>query len=242
MANCFILEVDEYLTYGYDTGTTQSALLASQAEIAVSITEDAMEAFLNTALCPTGFTERHTWPGYQLWRQGTRTVHLEKNRIINIASITTYHEVDKCECDTNTYTGCHYIKEADTGIIEVYDDCWTSGDCCQGCCTCAPGEAFMFDVSGTYGFTDAQLASDTSDGRTVRFWIAKWAQEVFDALQGNPSAVTATGVIQWASMNYSERKALVAQTMFGSSELANAMASGLRRLKMKRAIKFGGRR
>lgn len=241
MADCFILKEAEYATYGFDTGSSQSTLLSTQAEIAVSITEDSIAPFLNTALCPTAFTERHTWPGYQIWRGGPRPIHLEKNRIISIASITTYHEEDKCDCEAETYTGCHYIKEADTGIIEVNDDCWAT-DCCRGCCTCCGGEAFMFDVSGTYGFTDAQLAADTSDGRTIRFWIAKWAQEVFESLKGNPSAITTTGIIQWASMNYSERKALVAQTMFGDSELANAMANGLRRLKMKRAIKFGGRR
>jgi len=239
MPNCFILEESEYNTYGLDTGTSQSALLSSQAEIAVSITEDSIEAFLNTALCPTGFTERHTWPGYQIWRQGPRPLHLSKDRIIDIASITPYHEEDKCDCETETYTGCHHIKEADMGIIEVYDECWAT--CCADCCTCA-GEAFMLDVSGTYGFTDAQLASDTSDGRTVRFWIARWAQEVFNALQGEPSAITTAGVIQWASMNYSERLALAKDTMFGNTPLANAMAAGLRRLGKKRVVKFGGRR
>jgi len=100
----------------------------------------------------------------------------------------------------------------------------------------------MVDVTGTYGYTDAQLAADTSDGRTVRFWIAQWAQEIFDALQGEPSAVTTSGIIAWSSMNYSERLAIVKDTMFGSTPKANAMAAGLRRLSRKRAVKFGGRR
>ena len=239
MADCGLLTEELYATYGFDTGTSQSTLLTSQAEIAVSITEDAIEGYLGTALCPTAFTERHTWPGYQIWRQGPRPLQLSHDRIINIASITTYHEEDKCDCDTNTYTGCHWIKDADTGIIEVVDDCWTA-DCAACCCTCE--EAFMTDVSGTYGYTDAQLAADTSDGRTVRFWIAQWAQEVFDALQGNPSSIISAGVIQWSSMNYSERLSVVKDTVFGSSSKAQAMAAGLRRLSRKRAVKFGGRR
>lgn len=244
MADCTLLAESQYETYGFDTGTSQSTLLSSQAEIAVSIAEDAIADFLNTALCPTQFTERFTWPGYQLWRQGPRTLQMSKDRIISIDLVTTYHEEDKCDCDTETYTGCHYIKDADTGIIEVNDDCWTA-DCCADCCNCGNGSgAFMVDISGTYGFTDAQLASDTSDGRTLRFWIAQWAQQVFDAMGGSPSAITASGVIQWSSMNYSERLAIevVKDTMFGTSSLANAMAAGLRRLGKKRAIKFGGRR
>jgi hypothetical protein len=242
MANCLILDESEYATYGLSTGSSQSALISSQAEIAVSITEDSIEDFLNTALCPTQFTERFTWPGPQMWRQGPRPLQVSKDRIISIDLITTYHEKDKCDCETESYTGCHYIKDAASGIIEVNDDCW-AGTGCECCCTCSPG-AFMVDVSGTYGFTDAELAADTSDGRTVRFWIARWAQEVFDAMQGNPSSVTASGVIQWSSMNYSERLAVevVKDTMFGSSPLANSMATSLRRLSTKRAIKFGGRR
>lgn len=100
----------------------------------------------------------------------------------------------------------------------------------------------MVDVSGTYGFTDAQLAFDTSDGRTMRFWVGQWSQEVFNSLKGDPSVITSAGIIQWSSMNYSERIAIVKDTMFGTTPLANAMASGLRRLGIKRAIKFGGRR
>jgi hypothetical protein len=238
MADCFILKESEYATYGFGTGSSQSALLSSQAEIAISIAEDAIAAFLNTALCPTQFTERFTWPGYQIWRQGPHPIQVSKDRIISIDLVTTYHEDDKCDCETTSYTGCHYIKEANTGIVEVYDDCWAGA--CE-CCTCSEG-AFMVDISGTYGFTDAQLAADTSDGRTVRFWTALWAQEVFDTLQGNPSAIISSGVISWSSMNYSERLAIVKDTMFGTTPLANAMANGLRRLQTKRAVKFGGRR
>jgi hypothetical protein len=240
MAECTLLTESEYLTYGFDTGSSQSVLLSSQAEIAVSIAEDSIAAFLNTALCPTSETVRFTWPGYQLWRQGPRPLQWPKDRLISIDLVTTIHEEDKCDCETESYTGCHYIKDADTGIFEVNDDCWADG--CE-CCTCSD-EAFMVDVSGTYGFTDAQLAANTSDGRTVRLWTALWAQEVFNAMQGNPSYLTASGVIQWSSMNYSERLAVevVKDTMFGSSALANAMAASLRRLGKKRAIKFGGRR
>jgi hypothetical protein len=236
---CNILKESEYNTYGFDTGSSQSALLSSQAEIAVSIAEDSIQAFLNTALCPTSDTVRYTWPGPQGWRQGPHPLQWPKDRLISIDLVTTIHEKDKCDCETESYTGCHYIKEADTGIFEVNDDCWANS--CGECCSC-PSDAFMVDVSGTYGFTDAQLAADTSDGRTVRFWVAQWAQEVLDSLQGNPSSLTAAGVIQWSSMNYSERLAVVKETTFGNTPLANAMANGLRRLKIKRAIKFGGRR
>ena len=241
MANCFILTEDEYTTYGFVTGTSQSALLTSQATIAVSITEDAFEGFLNTALCPSEFTERFTWPGWNIWRQGEHPIQLSKDRIISVDTITTYHEENKCDCETNTYTGCSYIKDANSGIIEVHDQCWAA-DC--GGCGCSCSRAFMTDITYTYGFTVAQLADDTSDGRTVRFWVAQWAQQVFDAMQGDPSYITASGVIQWSSMNYSERLAVevVKNTMFGSSSLANAMAAGLRRLNIKRAIQFGGRR
>lgn len=238
MANCFILTESEYLTYGFITGSSQSALLSSQATIAVSIAEDAIEAFLNTALCPTSETVRYTWPGYQLWRRGPHPLQWPKDRLISIDLVTTIHEDDKCDCDTSSYTGCHYIKDADTGIFEVNDDCW-AGDC--ECCSCSE-EAFMVDVSGTYGFTAAQMLSTTSDGRTVRLGIAMWAQEVFEALQGNPSAITSAGIIQWSSMNYSERLALVTNTVMGNTPKAMAMAALLRRLGKKRAIQFGGRR
>lgn len=239
MANCFILTESEYNTYGFVTGTTQSTLLTNQATIAVSIAEDSIEAFLNTALCPTELEERFTWPGYQIWRRGPRPLQLSKNRIITVDLVTTYHEEDKCNCTTNTYTGCSWVKEADSSIIEIVDDCWTV-DCCA--CSCACEEAFMTDITYTYGFTAAQLAADTSDGRTVRLWVARWAQEVFNAMIGDPSAVISSGIIQWSSMNYSERLALVKDTIFGNTPLANAMAAGLRRLRIKRAIKFGGRR
>jgi hypothetical protein len=234
---CGILDSSEWSTYGLTTGTATS----TQVDIAASIAEDAIEAFLNTALCPTEATEKHTWPGPQLWRQGPRPLQLTKDRIISVDTVTTIHEEDKCDCETETYTGCSYIKDADTGIIEVVDDCWAG--CCAECCTCSEG-AFQVEVTYTYGFTAAQMGSDTSDGRTVRFWIAQWTEEILDAMLGNPSAVTAAGVIQWSSMNYSERLAVevVKDTMFGTSSKANAMASSLRRLGKKRAVKFGGRR
>jgi len=235
-APCGILAPEDYVAYGYVTGTAT----ATQADIAITIAEDAIAAFLNTALCPTQITEpeRHTWPGYQLWRRGPMPLQLQKDRIITVDLVTTIHEDDKCGCETSSYTGCHYIKDAATGIIEVNDDCWAGA--CE-CCTCSE-EAFMVDITYTYGFTAAQMASTTSDGRTVRFWIAQWAMEILNALMGLPSAITTSGVIQWASMNYSERLASVTNTIFGSSPLANAMASGLRRLGIKRAIKFGSRR
>lgn len=231
---CGILATSEYVTYGFITGSASS----TQADIAVTIAEDAISAFLNTALCPTSITERHTWPGYQLWRGGPQPLQLTKDRIITVDLVTTIHEDDKCGCETSSYAGCHYIKDANTGIIEVNDDCW-AGACER--CSCSEG-AFMVDVTYTYGFTAAQMASTTSDGRTVRFFTALWAQEVFNALQGNPSAITTSGVIQWASMNYSERLGTLQNTMFGNTSLANVMASGLRRLGIKRAIQFGGRR
>jgi len=235
---CAILDTSEYITYGFVTGTSQSTLLTTQAAIALTITEDAMQGLLGTALCPTEETERFTWPGYQIWRAGEHPIQLSKDRIISVDTVTTYHE-DGCDCETTTYTGCSYIKDADAGIIEIRDDCWA--DDCAGC-HCGCSGAFMTDITYTHGFTAAEMASTTSDGRTIRFWIAQWAQEVFNALQGLPSAVTTTGVLAWASMNYSERKAVVKDTMLGSSELANAMVKGLRRLNVKRAIKFGGRR
>lgn len=231
---CGILATSEYVTYNLVTGTATSA----QVDIAVTIAEDAIAAFLGTALCPTQIIERHTWPGLQLWRRGPRPLQLTKDRIISVDLVTTIHEDDKCDCETSSYTGCHYIKDADSGIIEVNDDCWAGA--CE-CCSCSE-EAFMVDITYTYGFTAAQMASTTSDGRTVRFWIAIWAAEILNALMGLPSAITTSGVIQWASMNYSERLASVTNTIFGSSPLANAMVLSLRRLNIKRAIKFGGRR
>lgn len=230
----FLLQPTEYGLYGFDVGIATG----TQVEIAMMITEGVMGDFLGTALEPTEETERFTWPGHQIWRQGPRPVQLGKDRIITVDLVTSYHEEDKCDCETETYTGCAHIKDADTGIIEIYDDCWTGG--CE-CCTCS-SQAFMVDITYTYGFTVAQLAAGTYYGRLTRYWIAQWAQEVLNSLLGEHSAVTQAGPSRWASMNYSEQYALVRQTVFGDSSLANVMTKQLRPLNKKRAIKFGGRR
>ena len=231
----YLLQPNEYGLYGLDIGHATG----TQVEIAMSITEGTMGEFFGTALTPTQATERFTWPGWNIWRQGPRPIQLKHDRIITVDLVTTWHEEDKCDCETNTYTGCAYVKNADAGIIEVYDECWAV-DCCACCCTCE--EAFMTDITYTYGFTASDLASDTFEGRLIRFWIARWGQEVLDALTGHESAVTQAGPSRWASMNYSEQYALVRQTIFGDSPLANAMTKQLKALNIKRAMKFGGRR
>jgi len=66
---------------------------APQAQIAVDITEDMFEIEFNTALqTGTMIEERHTWPGYSLYR-GIRPLQLSKDRIISIDAVTPHHDV-----------------------------------------------------------------------------------------------------------------------------------------------------
>jgi len=131
------------------------------------------------------------------------------------------------------------IKDAESGIIEVRDDCaW----CCP-CATCSYGvEAFMVDITYTYGFGLTALGPTTSWGKIVRFWIAQWAQQVLNAMLGLPSSILLGDIESWSSMSYSETRGALVKTAFGDSPLANAMWQQLRGLNVKRAIKFGGRR
>lgn len=228
-----LFDISEWATYGFNTGTASQ----EQAEIAVSITENMLEIGLNTALITGTFTDRLTWPGYS-WYRGIRPLQLSKDRIISVDTITPYHDIGCAFADIEITVGEGLIKDAASGIIEVRDDCYW---CCP-CKTCSYGvEAFMVDVTFTYGF-GTLLGTSTSWGRIVRFWIAKWAQEVLNAMLGDPSIITMGNIQAWSSMSYSERQGTLNKTPFGDSSLANAMWSQIRGLGIKRAIKFGGRR
>jgi len=223
----------EYVTYGFLTGTAT----ALQAQIAVDITEDMFEIGLNTSLTSAVIEERHTWPGYSLYR-GIRPLQLDKDRIISVDTVAPQHDVGCAFADIEVTVGEGLIKHAGSGIIEIRDDCsW----CCP-CGTCTYGtEAFMVDITYTYGF-GSLLDADTSWGRIVRFWVAQWAQQVLNAMLGLPSSILLGDVEAWSSMTYSERRGNLTKTAFGDSPLANAMWQQLKGLNVKRAIKFGGRR
>lgn len=223
----------EWALYGFMTGTATQ----EQAEIAVQITEDMFEIGLNTALMTGTATELHTWPGYSLYR-GLRPLQMDKDRIISIDSVAPQHDVGCAFADIEVTIGEGLIKHAESGIIEIRDDCYW---CCP-CKTCSYGvEAFQVEITYTYGF-GSLLDADTSWGKIIRFWIAKWAHEMLNSMLGLPSVVAEGDVEAWSSMSYSERRGSLAMTPFGDSKLANAMWSQLRGLSVKRAIKFGGRR
>lgn len=229
-----LVDPAEWPTYGGATGTAT----AEQIQIAIDITENMLELGLNTSLQTGTMTERYTWPGFSYYRFGPRPLQLNKDRLISISSVAPVHDLG-CEfADVETTVGEHYIKDADSGIIEVRDDCYW---CCP-CSTCTYGrEAFVVDVTYIYGF-GTQLAADTSWGRIMRFWIVKWAEQVLNSMLGLPSIITEADIEAWSSMSYSERRGSLKVTPFGDSKLANAMWQQLQGLNIKRAIKFGGRR
>lgn len=229
----FLCDEEEWAEYGYATGTATLA----QAQIAVDITEDMLEIGLNTALMTGTATELHTWPGYSFYR-GIRPLQLDKDRIISIDSVAPQHDVGCAFADIEVTVGEGLIKDAESGIIEVRDDCYW---CCP-CATCSYGvEAFQVEITYTYGF-GSLLDADTGWGKIVRFWIAQWAQQVLNAMLGLPSSILLGDVKSWSSMSYSETRGTLVKTAFGDSALANAMWDQLRGLNTKRAIKFGGRR
>jgi len=223
----------EWASYGYLTGTATE----TQAQIAVDITEDMLEIGLNTSLTSAVIEERHTWPGYSFYR-GIRPLQLGKDRIISIDAVVPQHDVGCAFADIEVTVGEGLIKDAESGIIEVRDDCYW---CCP-CVTCTYGvEAFQVEITYTYGF-GSLLDADTSWGKIVRFWIAQWAQQVLNAMLGLPSSILLGDIEAWSSMTYSERRGSLSVTPFGDSALANAMWQQLKGLNVKRAIKFGGRR
>lgn len=223
----------EWASYGFLTGTATLV----QSQIAVDITEDMLEIGLNTSLTTAVTEERHTWPGGSLYR-GIRPLQLDKDRIISIDDVAPQHDVGCAFTDIQVTVGEGLIKDAASGIIEVRDDCYW---CCP-CNTCTYGiEAFMVDITYTYGF-GTLLDADTSWGKIIRFWIARWAQEVLNAMLGLPSMILLGDIKSWSSMSYSETRGSLFKTAFGDSALANAMWQQLRGLSVKRAIKFGGRR
>jgi len=228
-----LFDSSEWLTYGFNMG----GATALQAQTAVDITENMMEIGLNTALMTGTATELHTWPGGSLYR-GIRPLQLDKDRILDITDVTPHHDVGCAFTDIQTTAGEWILKDAASGIIEIRDDCsW----CCP-CTTCTYGiEAFMVDITYTYGF-GSLLDADTSWGKIIRFWIAQWAQQVLNAMLGLPSSILLGDIKSWSSMSYSETRGTLFKTAFGDSALANAMWTQLRGLNVKRAIKFGGRR
>jgi len=223
----------EWALYGFLTGTATLV----QSQIAVEITEDMLEIGFNTSLTSAVTEERHTWPGGSLYR-GIRPLQLDKDRVIGIDSVIPHHDIG-CEfADIQTTVGEWILKHAESGIIEIRDDCsW----CCP-CATCTYGiEAFVVDITYTYGF-GSLLDADASWGKIVRFWIAQWAQQILNAMLGLPSMILLGDIKSWSSMSYSETRGTLFKTAFGDSPLANAMWQQLRGLSIKRAIKFGGRR
>lgn len=229
-----LVQPEQWPTYGGSTGTAS----LTQVQIAIDIAENMMELGLNTALQTGTVIERHTWPGFSYYRAGPRPLQLKKDRVISISSVAPVHDIGCQFADVETTEGEYYLKDPDSGIVEIRDDCYW---CCP-CSTCTYGrEAFAVDVTYTYGF-GTQLDADTSWGRIMHFWIIKWAQEILNSMLGLPSAIAEGDVEAWSSMSYSERRGNLTMTPFGDSKLANAMWQQLQGLNIKRAIKFGGRR
>lgn len=216
---CYI-DINTFIQYGGQTGSYTTAQLNAalvQAELMV-------EKYLGTYLCSTTVTGSYPWPTQTYdWR-----MRLGVNYLQNVDLVTPQHEY---YCDQTLVDGQGYafIKHAETGVVDLRLNYWPSCSCWAGY-----GRLYMVRIVYTAGFPyqgdPMMLTALTQLGNWFLTYL--FNPDGFESEAGG-------GVQSWSSLDYSESRAKLYDTIFGNSPTANAIARLLKVHKRKPAMALG---
>jgi hypothetical protein len=215
---------------GFLTGTQ------AQEDMAWGMAQEDAETFLSTNLLTgTVAEERHIWPqGWLDYDTNFRFLQLKKTHVRSITLVQVVHDLESCNCETDTITGCMLLYRPLAGEVEVRHE---GVAFCGGCCCAAQNKPAWVDVTYVAGLWDT-LADMPG---TVKMALAILAREYKQLMQTAGASAGSGFVNSWRSMDYSETGGLLSKTVIGSSPEANYAARLLRKYQVRRMVAFRGR-
>lgn len=198
-----VLTDDIFLLYGGQTGTSSPA----QREVAYTLAEEQMVEYINSYITPTVVT------GTYLWR-GHNPLELDYGWIISVSQVSLNSV--KAECTISTATGCHAVRNAQYGYLDVGYLANCGG--CSGIVGLPP-----YNVTVVY---ESGLATGTYNSKSMLMALTLAAQlnlNEIDVSLSNESF--ADGAIEFfINQRYHEKRLKNYHTAFGNSALAKRIA------------------
>lgn len=204
-----ILTDQVFLQYGGQTGTSTNA----QRQASYLLAEEQVTEDLSSFLHPTVIT------GTIFWHQNFAETEFGHIQRILLASATKINSLDPLE--TETVTGSALIRNADYGYIDlVFPNYWSPK---------------LYTVSIVY---ESGLSTGTSSQPTMLQALTIAAQinlNEMDSSLSNESTAD-IGVQKFSNQSYTEERAKLKRTTFGTSALAQRAARLIRKYRSKPAF------
>lgn len=216
-----------FTRYGGKPGTSTD----DQRMAAYAIAESIAAQEIGTFLAPTRVTGSYSWPPMG------QPLQLEHDRIRGIVQVVAVLDAG-CDCaqDAIELTGCAWIKDQESAIIDVRQCGSALRASCAGCYGrySSPYQArIVYDAGLPTGtWEDARLLQALTVGAQI-FLDQMIDPESGEGGAGNP------GVKNYSSLGYSETHIGGKMTAFGASARANFAAKLLEGFKVKSPMKLG---
>lgn len=215
--------------YGCQPGNASPA----QLQAAYAIAEALAAQEIGTFVGPTRVTGTYSWPPMG------QPLQLEYNRVYNIAGVTAILDAG-CDCaeDAVELSGCAWVKNGESGIIDVRQ----CGDTLRASCAgCYGRYGNPYQVRVVY---DAGLPTGAWSDVRLLMGLTTAAQIVLDQMldpESGEGGAGEPGVKSFRSLSYSETRndASYGVTAFGNSARANYAANMLRHFRVQPIGKMG---
>lgn len=203
-----------FLTYGGQTGSSSAA----QRQAAYLIAEQKMTEHLSSFLVPTIITGTVQWQGGNLFE--TEFGNIQRVFLVTSKTINQLEPLD-----THLYTGSVLIRNAERGYLDitfpsVYRVIYGVGTLYENEVVYESGLA-----TGTVS-NPIMLAALTM---AAQIWLNMWVQDLSNEGVGD------IGVQSFSNQGYSEVRVKLGRTVFGSSAIAQQIASATKQWRTKQA-------
>ena len=203
-----------FLLYGGQTGTSTPA----QREVAYVIAENQMVDYLQSYLTPTTVT------GTYLWR-GKNPLELDYGWITSVGRVSLYTVDWANGCSVDTATGCHAIRNAQYGYVDI--NYLLS---CGGCGSVVGYPPYNIQVAYTSGLATGTYASPRMlQALTLAAQIN--LNEIDPSLSNE--SIGDAGIEFFINQRYHEKRVRGITTVFGNSALAQRIARLVRGLRAR---------
>lgn len=207
-----------YAEYGGQTGTATVA----QRQNAYSIAEFQTSYWLGAMLTDTIITGEHPWYGRE------QPIQLDWGRVRSVDGVQFIH-INTCQQQETLYSGIGYVKEADTGLVNVYQ---TQG----ALCSCLSGQGFPYKVQIAY---TSGFATGTVSSMPIMLQALTSASTLVLNEMTAPGVHEGwVGIQEFSSMRYSEVRKELRQTPFGASATAQYISTLLNQWRVVPALRL----
>lgn len=207
-----VLTDDIFTQYGGLTGTSTQA----QRQNAYLLAEEKMTEHLSCFLVPTIIT------GTVFYRGGT-LFETEFGRVTNVLSVRSTTIVQLNPLDTRSYTGSALIRNSDYGFLDITFPLRS----------CGIGSLYENEVvyeSGLATGTVTQPLMLAALSLAAQIFLNMWVQDLSN------EGTADIGIQSFSNQGYSENRVKLGRTAFGTSAMAQQVASLVRKYRCKPAM------